>query len=89
MTAITAFALGLVAGAIACAMFARPTNPYARWLERTCWVRPWGGGDWREHVCVAGSWKGAVCVRRADTPDENGYWVKHENVPSRVRWSEP
>lgn len=89
MTAITAFALGLLAGAIACAVFVRPINPYARWLGRTCWVRPWNSDDWCEHTCIAVSWMGAVCVRRTDTPDGNGYWVKKENVGWRVRWSEP
>lgn len=64
-------------------------NPYASWLGRRCWVRPHGRPDWTEHVIVAVSWHGAVCVRGAARLGDDGYWIKKQNVRWRVRWSRP
>ena len=64
-------------------------SPYGEWLGHTCWVHPIGVGEWREHVIVAVSWKGAICVKRSDRLDQDGYWIKHYNVPKRVRFERP
>ena len=64
-------------------------NPYASWLGRECWVRPAGRDTWKRHVIVAVSWRGAVCVRDADALDQDGYWIKKQNVRWRLRWERP
>lgn len=80
---------GLVIGvAFACIAYWHG-SPYGRWLGKRCWVRPCGRATWEEHVIVAVSWKGAVCVRRAARMEEDGYWIKKQNVRWRLRWSEP
>lgn len=92
MSSVTAF-LGFLGGvivgaALAFVLFAEHT-PYSRWLGRTCWVRPLGRAEWTKHVIVAVSWRGAVCVRDAEHMNEDGYWIKKQNVNWRVRWTEP
>lgn len=64
-------------------------NPYGDWLGKTCWVRPVGRPEYREHVIVAVSWRGAVCVRDRDAMDSDGYWIKKQNVRWRLRWERP
>lgn len=62
---------------------------YSDWLGRTCWVRPLSGrGEWEEHVVVAVSWKGAVCVRGVDNLDGTGYWISKKSVPFRVSFED-
>lgn len=80
---------GLVLGATMALMARGPANPYARWLGRTCWVRPCGREVWEEHVITAVSWRGAVCVRRTSEPDHDGYWIRKDNVGWRVRLDRP
>ena len=80
---------GIVIGAALAWMALGMPNAYAAWLGRKCWVRPLGRPDWVRHVIVAVSWNGAVCVRRLDRMDEDGYWIKKQNVRWRVRWDEP
>lgn len=89
-----ALACGLVCGAVIALAWSQIVrglaNPYGRWLERTCWVRPLSRPDrWRKCVVVAVSWRGAVCVREADKLDQDGYWIKKQNVEWRVRWAAP
>ena len=64
-------------------------SPYGQWLGRTCWVRPHGRDTWHEHVVVAVSWAGSVCVRDVAKPGSEGYWIKKQNVSWRVRWDAP
>ena len=80
---------GILVGATYHAIATRGTNPHAHRLGRICWVRPHSGKRWREHVVVAVSWKGAICVRPTDRLDEDGYWIKKQNVDWRVRWVAP
>ena len=85
--AACAFACGILVGVAYALMFMGPRNPYGRWLGMTCWVCPSGRDEWVEHVIVAVSWKGAVCVRREC--DETGYWIKKHNVGWRVSFDRP
>lgn len=85
--AFSGFLGGLLAGAGAALALTHLGNPYGHWLGRHCWVRPIGRAEWREHVIVAVSWRGAVCVRRADALSEEGYWIKKQNVRHRVRFA--
>jgi hypothetical protein len=80
---------GLVVGVALAYMAYGHGSPYGRWLGRTCWVRPCGRPNWVAHTIVAVSWRGAVCVRRADRMEDDGYWIKKENVLWRVRWDRP
>lgn len=89
LSAVAGLVGGLVLGATMALMAHGFGNPYSKWLGRKCWVRPCGRATWEEHVIVAVSWKGAVCVRRTDRMHEDGYWIKKQNVRWRVRWSEP
>ena len=59
-------------------------NVHSRLLGRRCLVRK--KGKWREHVIVAVSWKGALCVRDSRNDSGHGaYWVSKYEVPERVR----
>lgn len=80
---------GLVIGAALAWMALGTANPYGRWLGCRCWVRSYGSSRWSPHHIVAVSWMGAVCVRADDRPDDDGYWIKKQNVRWRVRWDEP
>lgn len=80
---------GVVIGATAMWIATNSLNPYGKWLGRHCWVRPISRPKWAEHVIVAVSWKGAVCVRQVDRLDEDGYWIKKQNVSFRVRFEQP
>lgn len=80
---------GVAIGAAYHHVLARTPNPHGAWLGRTCWVRPCARETWAEHVVVACSWHGAVCVRRAGEGPGEGYWIKKENVGWRVRWDAP
>ena len=91
--AFAGFAGGMALGfAFAAALMAadRGGRPiYSDWLGRTCWVRPLNGrGEWEEHVVVAVSWKGAVCVRNAENLDGTGYWISKRSVPFRVSFED-
>ena len=80
---------GIFLGVVAFWVLTTPSVPYAAWLGKRCWVRPAGRAVYSEHVVVAVSWHGAVCVRRADRMDEDGYWIKKQNVRWRVLWCAP
>jgi len=89
---LSAFA-GMVGGIIIGAAIAHiahgADNPYGDWLGRTVWVRPVGRPDYAKHVIVAVSWRGAVCVRDVERMQEDGYWIKKQNVRWRLRWERP
>lgn len=89
LSAVAGMLGGLVLGIAVTYMALVHESPFGRWLGKRCWVRPCGRVDWKEHVIVAVSWKGAVCVRRAEKMDEDGYWIKKQNVRWRVRWERP
>jgi len=89
LSAVAGLFGGLVLGMTLMLMARGHKNPHGDWLDRTCWVRPAGRESWKEHVVVAVSHKGAICVRRADHMDEDGYWIKKQNVRWRVRWERP
>ena len=89
LTAFTGVLGGVAAGAALFAVAHRPKNQYADWLGRECWVRPTSRPNWRRHVVVAVSWKGAVCVRDASRMDGDGYWIKKQSVPFRVLFYDP
>ena len=89
LSAMAGLVGGIVIGLAAALIALRVPNEYAGWLGKDCWVRPVSRPSWRRHVVVAVSWKGAVCVRRADRLDEDGYWIKKHNVSWRVRFDEP
>ena len=89
ITTLMALMGGLVLGGAMSWASESTACPYGEWLGQTCWVHPLGVGEWREHVIVAVSWKGAVCVKRSDALDQDGYWIKHYNVPKRVRFERP
>jgi len=89
LSAVAGLFGGLVLGMTMMLMARGSKNPHGDWLGRRCWVRPAGRAKWEEHVVVAVSHKGAICVRRADRMDEDGYWIKKQNVRWRVRWSKP
>lgn len=61
-------------------------SPYATRLGRTCWVLDLFDGEWHECVCIAVSWHGAVCVRKKEHMDKNGFWVPKDTVGERVKW---
>lgn len=92
MSSIIAFA-GFVGGVVigAALVWVACVNhvPYSRWLGRECWVRPVGRAVWRKHVIVAVSWKGAVCVKNAENLNQDGYWIKKQNVRWRVMFERP
>jgi len=89
LSAVCGLACGLMLGVAYAFLMSSRTNPYGKWLEKECWVRPTHREEWRKHVIVAVSWQGAVCVRDCERLDEDGYWVKKQNVPWRVRFDEP
>ncbi len=93
MDATLSTVAGMVGGMILGAAFARiahvADSPYASWLGCECWVRPTSRDKWRKHVIVAVSWRGAVCVRDAERINEDGYWIKKQNVKWRMRFEEP
>ena len=89
LSAVAGMVGGLVLGATFAWMALGTPSPYASWLGRPCWVRPFGRAEWSEHVIVAVSWHGAVCVRDLRKMDEDGYWIKKQNVRWRVRWDAP
>lgn len=64
-------------------------NPYARMLGRTVLVKKHDASEWEPCVVVAVSWKGALRVRRlsemSDVGHGNGFWIRKELAPYRVR----
>lgn len=90
MDATLSAVAGMVGGIIIGAAFATiahgADNPYGAWLGCECWVRPASRDKWKRHVIVAVSWRGAVCVRDAEKLQEDGYWIKKQNVKWRVRF---
>ena len=80
---------GIAIGAAYHHIYTHTLNPYGAWLGRECWVRPCGKVQFARHVIVAVSWRGAVCVRDLDHMDEDGYWIKKQNVRWRIRWDRP
>lgn len=86
LSAVAGLVGGLVLGVTLAWMALGTTNPYGRWLGKTCMVRPHGRDKWEPHVIVAVSWRGAVCVRELARESEDGYWIKKQNVRWRVRW---
>ena len=89
LSAVAGLAGGVVIGVAVTLIVISVINPYAWWLGKTCWVRPCGKATWAKHVIVAASWRGAVCVRDVRHMDEDGYWIKKQNVRWRVRWDRP
>lgn len=89
LSAVAGLIGGLALGWALAYMTHVPSNPYGDWLGKTCWVRPSGRVVWSEHVIVAVSWRGAVCVREIDRLHEDSYWIKKQNVRWRVRWERP
>lgn len=87
-------ALGLLVGVSATVWcMASPSdaqaNPYARLLGRTVLVKKHDASEWEPCVVVAVSWKGAVRVRRisemTDDGHGNGFWIRKDAAPYRVR----
>lgn len=89
LSAVAGMVGGMILGAAIATIAHGADNPYAAWLGRECWVRPAGRDKWRKHVIVAVSWRGAVCVRDADALDQDGYWIKKQNVRWRTRFERP
>ena len=89
LSALSGLAGGVILALVVAVIALKTPSPYADWLGKRCWVRPVGRESWAQHVIVAVSWKGAVCVRRLDKPDDDGYWIKKQNVSWRVRWDRP
>ena len=88
-SAVAGMVGGMGIGVAIASIAIKPDNPYASWLGRECWVRPAGRDKWKRHVIVAVSWRGAVCVRDAEKMQEDGYWIKHQNVRWRMRFERP
>lgn len=89
LSAAVGLSCGVAIGVVLAHVSSVVANPYARWLEKECWVRPCGREVWRPCVVVAVSWHGAVCVRELTRQDERGYWIQKENVAWRVRFERP
>lgn len=85
LSALAGLAGGMAIGVAYAMILGVRLNPYARWLGKTCLVRPCSTERWDECVIVAVSWRGSVCVRRLDNPTKDGFWIKKENVPWRVK----